>query len=117
MKKIKLWLFILYSQNNTTKKYSKNILSSKIDYKWKLELKEKFRAIIKNIDVITNIFRDISKFEIQNDFNKRNLMITIKSYDEIVNNLKCYFENNISKKKFVFQNKAILNNNNHICFN
>ena len=34
LKKIKLRLFILYSQNNkTTKKYSKNILSSKIDYK------------------------------------------------------------------------------------
>ena len=33
LKKINLRLFILYSQNNkSTKKYSKNVLSSKIDY-------------------------------------------------------------------------------------
>ena len=34
LKKINSRLFILYSQNNTTiKKYSKNVLSSEIDYK------------------------------------------------------------------------------------
>ena len=64
-----------------------------------LNLKKKFREIAKNVDTITNIFRNISKLENKNDFNDCNLIITIKNYDEIVNILKYHFENNISKKK------------------
>ena len=64
LKKIKSRLFILYSQNNTTtKKYSKNVSLFEIDYKWKFELKKKFRVIIKNVDAITNIFQKILKLE------------------------------------------------------
>ena len=107
LKNSKLWSFISYSQNNsTTKIYSKNILLSKIDYKWKFEFEKKFRAIIKNIDAITNIFRNISKLENQNDFNNYNSIITIKNHDEIVKILKRHFEN-----------KIIFNDNNHVCFN
>ena len=82
-------------------------------------MKKKFRKITKNIDIIRNIFRNILKLENQNDFNNCNSIITIKNYDEIMNILKRHFENNISKKKIIFvcQNKAIFNDNNHVCLN
>ena len=64
-----------------------------------MNLKKKIRKITKNVNTITNIFRNILKLENQNDFNNRNSIITIKNHDEIVNILKRYFENNISKKK------------------
>ena len=43
----------------------------------------------------------------------------MKNHDEIMNILKRYLENNISRKKiiFVFQNKTIFNDNNHVCLN
>ena len=120
LKKIKSRLFISYSQNNSTIKiYSKNVLLSKINYEWEFEFEKKFRKIAKNVDIITNIFENISKLENQCDFNNCNSIIIIKNRDEIVNILKRHLENNISKKKiiFVYQNKAIFNDNNHVCLN
>ena len=50
---------------------------------------------------MTYIFQNILKLENQNDFNNRNSIITIKNYDEIMNILKYYFENNISNEKII----------------
>ena len=82
------------------KKYSKNILSSKIDYEWKIEIEKKFRILTKNIDELTNILHDITNIEKKNDFKNCNSIITIKNHDEIINILKRYFENNVSKKNY-----------------
>ena len=83
--------------------------------------KKKIREIIKIVNIIANIFRNISKLENQNDSNDRNLIITMKNHNEIVNILKRHLESNVLNEKIILifqREKAILNEkNNHVCFN